>query len=143
MIRSKEASAVLKLVQALRVMSNGVDQKMRELSGGNQQKLMLARWLHCGSRLLLLDEPTRGVDVGAKLAIHEKLVRLRDTGVSVVAVSSELEELQSLCDRILVLSNRKLVAEFHRSDWSQQRILAAAFSEYSPEETHANAPMGN
>ena len=95
--------------------SNGVDQRIRELSGGNQQRLMLARWLHCESRLLLLDEPTRGVDVTAKLAIHEELVGLRDSGVSVVAVSSELEELCSLCDRILVLSNRKLVAEFERS----------------------------
>ncbi|MYD98785.1 MAG: sugar ABC transporter ATP-binding protein [Gammaproteobacteria bacterium] len=134
LIRSKEASAVLELVRTLRVRSNGIDQKMRELSGGNQQKSMLARWLHCGSRLLLLDEPTRGVDVGAKLAIHEELVRLRDSGVSVVAVSSELEELQSLCDRILVLSKRVLVAEFHRGDWSQQDILAAAFSEYVEQE---------
>ena len=82
------------------------------------------------SQLLLLDEPTRGVDVTAKLAIHAELVRLRDSGVTVIAVSSELEELQSLCDRILVLSNRKLVGEFHRRDWSQQKILAAAFSEY-------------
>ena len=139
LVRSKETSAVLKLVEALRVRSNGVDQKMRELSGGNQQKLMLARWLHCGSQLLLLDEPTRGVDVAAKLAIHEELIRLRDSGVSVVAVSSELEELQSLCNRILVLSNRKLVREFRRSNWSQQEILAAAFSEYFQEEAHANA----
>lgn len=134
LIRSKEISAVLELVRTLRVRSNGIDQKMRELSGGNQQKSMLARWLHCGSRLLLLDEPTRGVDVGAKLAIHEELVRLRDAGVSVVAVSSELEELQSLCDRILVLSKRVLVAQFHRGDWSQQDILAAAFSEYVEQE---------
>ena len=137
LVRSKEAGAVLKLTRALRVRSNGIDQKMRELSGGNQQKSMLARWLHCGSRLLLLDEPTRGVDVAAKLAIHEELVRLRESGITVVAVSSELEELQSLCDRILVLSNRKLVAEFHRSKWSQEEILAAAFSEYAREE----APM--
>ena len=134
LVRSKESSAVGKLVQALRVQSNGVHQKMRELSGGNQQKAMLARWLHRGSRLLLLDEPTRGVDVAAKLAIHEELVRLRDSGITVIAVSSELEELQSLCDRILVLSKRVLVAEFHRRDWSQQEILAAAFSEYSRED---------
>ena len=139
LVRSKETSAVLKLVEALRVRSTGVDQKMRELSGGNQQKLMLARWLHCRSRLLLLDEPTRGVDVAAKLAIHEELIRLRDSGVSVVAVSSELEELQSLCDRILVLSNRKLVAEFLRSNWSQEEILAAAFSEYFHDVAYANA----
>ncbi|MDE0662145.1 MAG: sugar ABC transporter ATP-binding protein [Gammaproteobacteria bacterium] len=134
LIRSKEASTVGKLIDALRVRSNGVDQKMRELSGGNQQKSMLARWLHCGSGLLLLDEPTRGVDVAAKLAIHEELVRLRDTGITIIAVSSELEELQSLCDRILVLSNRKLVAELLRSNWSQQEILAAAFSEYARED---------
>ena len=134
LVRSRETSAVGKLIHALRVQCNGVHQKMRELSGGNQQKSMLARWLHCGSRLLLLDEPTRGVDVTAKLAIHEELVRLRDSGITVVAVSSELEELQSLCDRILVLSKRVLVAEFHRSNWSQQEILAAAFSEYSRED---------
>ena len=138
LIRSKETSAVQGLIRALRVRSNGVDQKMRELSGGNQQKLMLGRWLHCACELLLLDEPTRGVDVGAKLAIHEELVRLRDAGVTVVAVSSELEELQNLCDRILVLSNRVLVAEFRRGDWSQQEILRAAFSEYARQAGHAS-----
>ncbi|MCY3840325.1 MAG: ATP-binding cassette domain-containing protein, partial [Gammaproteobacteria bacterium] len=138
LIRSKETSAVGKLIDALRVRSNGVHQKMRELSGGNQQKSVLARWLHCGSRLLLLDEPTRGVDVAAKLAIHEELVRLRDSGITVIAVSSELEELQSLCDRILVLSKRVLVAEFHRTKWSQQEILAAAFSEYAREDEPAS-----
>lgn len=132
--RKKEASATTGLIQALRVRSQGWNQKMRELSGGNQQKLMLARWLHCESSLLLLDEPTRGVDVGAKQAIHAELRRLRDTGVTVIAVSSELEELQSLCDRILVLSKRVLVAEFHRSAWSQGEILAAAFSEYARED---------
>lgn len=129
--RSREASAVGTLIQSLRIRSNGVHQKMRELSGGNQQKSMLGRWLHCASELLLLDEPTRGVDVAAKLAIHEELVRLRDSGITVVAVSSELEELLSLCDRILVLSKRRLVGEFDRSNWSQEEILRAAFSEYS------------
>lgn len=130
-IRAREILAVSKLIADLRVTSTGIDQRIRELSGGNQQRLMLARWLHCESRLLLLDEPTRGVDVAAKLAIHEQLVRLRDQGVAVVAVSSELEELCSICDRILVLSNRKLVAEFHRGAWRQEDILEAAFSEYA------------
>ena len=140
LVGTKETSAVQTLTASLRVGSRGVDQKMRELSGGNQQKLMLARWLHCGSRLLLLDEPTRGVDVAAKLAIHEELLRLRDAGVSVVAVTSELEELCNLCDRILVLSNRRLVAEFHRGDWSQQEILAAAFSEYNESRLQPSSP---
>ncbi len=133
LVRSQERSAVLKLLKDLRVKSDGVDQKMRELSGGNQQKSLLARWLHCESRLLLLDEPTRGIDVAAKLAVHEELVRLRDAGMSIVAVSSEVEELQSLCDRILVLSKGKLVAEFQPGNWSQEAILAAAFSEYVQE----------
>ena len=130
LLRRKEVGAVARLSEALRVRSTGAHQKMRELSGGNQQKSMLARWLHCESQLLLLDEPTRGVDVTAKLAIHTELVRLRDSGITVIAVSSELEELQSLCDRIIVLSNRHLVAEFQRSNWSQREILEAAFSEY-------------
>ncbi|MCE2392779.1 MAG: sugar ABC transporter ATP-binding protein [Proteobacteria bacterium] len=86
-VRARETAAVSKLTADLGVTSTGIDQSIRELSGGNQQRLMLARWLHCKSRLLLLDEPTRGVDVAAKLAIHEELVRLRDSGVAVVAVS--------------------------------------------------------
>ena len=139
LVRAREIGAVVKLIRELRVTTNGVDQRIRELSGGNQQRLMLARWLHCESRLLLLDEPTRGVDVAAKLAIHEELVGLRDAGVSVVAVSSELEELCSLCDRILVLSNRKLVAEFQRSTWRQEDILAAAFSEFVSNEATTNS----
>lgn len=130
LMRRKEVGAVTRLIDALRIRSTDAHQKMRELSGGNQQKSLLARWLHCESRLLLLDEPTRGVDVTAKLAIHTELVRLRDSGITVIAVSSELEELQSLCDRIIVLSNRNLVAEFHRSNWIQHEILAAAFSKY-------------
>ena len=129
-IRERETGAGRKLLEDLRVRSTGIEQKIRELSGGNQQKLMLGRWLHCESQLLLLDEPTRGVDVGAKLAIHEELARLRNAGVAVIAVSSELDELRQLCDRILVLSNRKLVATLERGDWSQEDILEAAFSEY-------------
>lgn len=131
LIRSREVNAVEGLVRELRVKSDGIDQPMRTLSGGNQQKAMLGRWLHCDAELLLLDEPTRGVDVAAKLAIHEELVRLRDAGRSIVAVSSELDELASLCDRIIVLSNRKLVREFQRSELRQEDVLAAAFSEYA------------
>lgn len=139
LIRRKETSAVAKLIEALRVRSESPNQKMSELSGGNQQKLMLARWLHCESRLLLLDEPTRGVDVAAKLAIHAELRRLRESGITVIAASSELEELQNLCDRILVLSKRVLVAEFHRGNFSQNEILSAAFSRYARDDNPASA----
>ena len=131
LIRSQEASAVERLIAELRVKADSIDQSMRTLSGGNQQKAMLGRWLHCDAQLLLLDEPTRGVDVAAKLAIHEELMRLRDAGKSSIAVSSELDELASICDRIIVLSDRKLAGVFHRSDLRQEDILAAAFSEYA------------
>ena len=131
LVRSREAGAVERLVAELRVKADGIDQSMRTLSGGNQQKAMLGRWLHCDAQLLLLDEPTRGVDVAAKLAIHEELMRLRDAGKSIIAVSSELDELASICDRILVLSNRKLAREFQRKDLRQEDVLAAAFSEYA------------
>lgn len=131
LIRSQEANAVTRLIDELRVKAAGIDQSMRTLSGGNQQKAMLGRWLHCDAELLLLDEPTRGVDVAAKLAIHEELIRLRDAGKSIIAVSSELDELASICDRVIVLSNRKLAGEFQRRDLRQEDVLAAAFSEYA------------
>ena len=79
----------------------------------------------------MLDEPTRGVDVGTKNAIYDLLIRLRQKGKTVVMASSEIEELTSVCDRILVLSDRKLVRSFERNDFSEQDILAAAFSEFT------------
>ena len=127
----RETAAVEKLIQRLNIKSEGVDQPIEALSGGNQQKVILARWLHRECSLLLLDEPTRGVDVAAKLAIHDLLRELRDQGLCVVIASSELQELLTLCDRIAVMSSGQLVRTFDRDEFNQDTILAAAFSTHN------------
>lgn len=120
-----------RLVEKLSIRCNNLAQDIRQLSGGNQQKALIARWLHRDSDILLLDEPTRGVDVGTKNAIYDLLIRLRQAGKTIIMASSEIDELTTVCDRILVLSDRKLVKSFARSDFSEQAILAAAFSEFT------------
>jgi ribose transport system ATP-binding protein len=101
-----------------------------ELSGGNQQKAIIARWLMRDSGVLLFDEPTRGIDVGAKFEIYALFDALAEAGKAILMVSSDLRELMAVCDRIAVLSAGRLVATFHRGQWSQERILSAALSEY-------------
>jgi len=132
--RKLETAAVEKLIQRLNIKSEGLDQPIEALSGGNQQKVVLARWLHRKCSLLLLDEPTRGVDIAAKLAIHDLLRELRDQGLCVVIASSELQELLALCDRIAVMSSGQLVRTFEREEFNQDEILAAAFSTHNAEQ---------
>jgi ribose transport system ATP-binding protein len=127
----RETAAVEKLIQRLNIKTEGLNQPIEALSGGNQQKVVLARWLHRKCSLLLLDEPTRGVDIAAKLAIHDLLRELRDQGLCVVIASSELQELLALCDRIAVMSSGHLVRTFERDEFNQDEILAAAFSTHN------------
>ena len=110
-------------------------QAVDELSGGNQQKVVLARWLHRDCRVLLLDEPTRGIDVAAREDIYRELDALAAAGKALLMVSSDLRELMDCCDRILVMSEGRLVAEFQRGNWTESGILAAAFSAYDRLET--------
>jgi rhamnose transport system ATP-binding protein len=100
---------------------------IRELSGGNQQKVLLARTLLCGPALVIADEPTRGVDVGAKLAIYELLAGLADDGLGVLLISSELEEIMGLAHRVAVMRAGRIVAEFASDALDETAILAAAF----------------
>lgn len=118
------------VVDELGVKCVGVEQPVSQLSGGNQQKVVLGRWLLRDVDVLLLDEPTRGVDAGAKAAIHERLRALAAEGKSLVVVSSELNELEQLCDRIVVLSAGRTVAEFSRAEFESEKILKAAFAGY-------------
>ena len=106
------------------------EQPVSELSGGNQQKVVIARWLARNCKVLLFDEPTRGIDVAAKDTIYQLLRDLATEGKAVVVVSSELTELMSLCDRILVMSAGAIAAEFLPGQWSQEKITHAAFSGY-------------
>ena len=101
----------------------------RSLSGGNQQKTLLGRWLLRQPRLFILDEPTRGVDVGAKQEIYRLLAQLAEGGMALLVISSELEELIGLCDRIHVMRQGKLVAEFTRERFDEEMILRAAFGQ--------------
>jgi ribose transport system ATP-binding protein len=117
-------------VNELDVRCRSLEQTARDLSGGNQQKVIIAKWLFRDASVIMLDEPTRGIDVGAKAEIYTLLRRLAKGGKALLVVSSELPELMVLCDRILVLSRGRLVGELHRSEFDEERILSLAYSEY-------------
>ncbi len=110
--------------------SESVEQPVDELSGGNQQKVVFARWLHRDCEVLLLDEPTRGVDIGARADLYAQMEGLAAAGKAILMVSSDLRELMSVCDRIGVMSAGRLVRIFERGEWTQQLLLEAAFSAY-------------
>ncbi len=129
-VPKREFKVSEELIERLKVKCEGSLQVIDRLSGGNQQKVLIARWLETGAKVWLLDEPTRGVDVASKLAIHDHLRKLRDEGATMLIASSELEELTALCDRILVLSNKKVAAIFKRGEWNKETLLEAAFSEH-------------
>ncbi len=112
----------------LQVRSTGVDQAASGLSGGNQQKVVIAKWLATEPTVLLLDEPTQGVDIGAKAEVHRIISRLAAQGMAIILISSELLEVLGMADRILVLREGRVAAEFGR-DASQERIMAAATSQ--------------
>jgi ribose transport system ATP-binding protein len=129
--RARELAAGSRVAEKLAIRCTGLHQEIDQLSGGNQQKALIARWLLCDSEIFLLDEPTRGIDVGTKNAIYELLFELQERDKTILISSSEIEELMTVCDRILVLSNRKLVKEFVRDHWSEAEILAAAFAGFT------------
>lgn len=127
--RGLESRLVQGFIRTLRVRCHGPEQPVGQLSGGNQQKVVFARWLHREGRVLLLDEPTRGVDVGARAELYGELDRMAAEGRALLMVSSDLRELMAMADRIGVMSAGRLVAVFERGEWSEQSLLAAAFSE--------------
>ena len=112
----------------LRVRMRDIDQHVRDLSGGNQQKVVFARWVAAGSRVLLLDEPTRGVDVGAKVEIYELIKEVTDAGGAVVLVSSELPEVLGMSDRILVMSEGRISGELSTEQATEDSVMALAVS---------------
>lgn len=128
--RSRETEIVERFRRDLAVQARSVEQPVEELSGGNQQKVVLARWLLRDCEVLLFDEPTRGIDVGAKQLVYGLLRDLAARGKALVLVSSELRDLMAICDRIAVLSDGRIAATFERGEWSKERIMSAAISEY-------------
>jgi ABC-type sugar transport system ATPase subunit len=110
-------------VQKLKISTPGVEQEVRRLSGGNQQKTLLAKWLAIRPRVLIVDEPTRGIDVGAKRDIHYLLRALADEGVGVIMISSELPEILGMSDRVLVMHEGAIVAEIAAADANEETIM--------------------
>jgi ABC-type sugar transport system ATPase subunit len=125
---SREANG---FVERLRIRTPTVEQQVRNLSGGNQQKVVLARWLAAGTKILLLDEPTRGVDVGAKAEIYQLMNQLAAQGISIVMVSSELPEVIGMSDRILVMAEGRITKEFAGGHVTQEAIMEHAIPEAS------------
>jgi len=126
----EERRAAAEWIARLGVRCAGPDQPVSELSGGNQQKVLLARAIATDPRVLIVDEPTRGIDAGARPEIYRLLWELAGRGTAVLTVSSDLDELLLLCDRIAVLSLGVLCATFERPDFDRERILAAALSRH-------------
>ncbi len=123
--RDKQKQIVDQFIKMLDIKLSSPDQKVRELSGGNQQKVLLARWLCLNPQLLILDEPTRGIDVGAKGEIQKIISRLADDGVGVLMITSEMDELTEGSDRVFVMRDRRTVAELSGEQISQDAIMGA------------------
>ncbi|MCB8877780.1 sugar ABC transporter ATP-binding protein [Acidisoma silvae] len=127
--RTEEGRIARRYVQELRVRTPTIDQEVATLSGGNQQKTVLARWLAREAKLLILDEPTRGVDVGAKADIYAIIDKLAAQGSAILVISSELPEVLGLADRILVMQGGRIRGEISRAEATEEKILSLAILE--------------
>ena len=112
-----------KYYDKLAIKAPGMDANILTLSGGNQQKVIVAKWLATNLNILFLDEPTRGIDVGTKQELYSLIIELAKNGMSVVVISSEMRELIGVCDRFLVLSKGKLKAVLDKKDVSEAKLL--------------------
>jgi len=126
---SEERQVADRYVQELRIRTPSLDQKVVFLSGGNQQKVVLSKWLCSQARVFIFDEPTRGVDVGAKTEIYQLMNRLTATGVAIIMISSEMLEVLGMSDRVLVMREGQVVGEFSAEDATQERVLQCALGQ--------------
>lgn len=125
---SLEKDLVDEHVRQLKIMTPDQDTRIRFLSGGNQQKVVLAKWLFRRANVLIFDEPTRGIDVGAKFEVHSQMLRLAEGGAAIMMISSELPEILGMSDRILVMREGRLTADIKREDATQEGILRCAMT---------------
>jgi ribose transport system ATP-binding protein len=132
-LRRRENGLVARLMQRLRVRASGPGQIVGQLSGGNQQKVVLGKWLARTPRVLMLDEPTRGVDVGARSEIYALMDELAGQGVAVLMISSDLEEILGMSDRVLVLHEGRLAGELPKARLSEEAVMHLATGGQSPE----------
>jgi rhamnose transport system ATP-binding protein len=124
--RDSEMTATRELGQRLDVRAANWEQRLGDLSGGNQQKVVIAKWLAAHPKVIILDEPTKGIDVGSKAAVHEFIGELAEQGLAVILVSSELPEIMGLADRVMVMKEGRIASTFNRGSWSAEAIMSAA-----------------
>ena len=122
----KSASETIEKIKALRIKTPSEKAKIAKLSGGNQQKVILARWLLTEPEILLLDEPTRGIDIGAKYEIYKLIAKIKENGAGIIVVSSEMPELLGIADRIIVMSNGRIAGELSGESATQEKIMSLA-----------------
>ncbi len=127
--RQKEKSVAERFRERLSIRAPSVETPVAQLSGGNQQKVMLAKWLNAGPKVLILDEPTRGIDVGAKAEVHQLVDELAEQGLAIIVISSDLPEVLSMSDRILVMREGRQMGIFHRDQATQEIIMTAAMGQ--------------
>jgi rhamnose transport system ATP-binding protein len=124
--RDREEQSAMPLAQRLDLRAKHLEQNVSDLSGGNQQKVVLSKWLATNPRVMILDEPTKGIDVGAKAAVHSFMAELVTQGLAVVLVSSELPEVMHMADRIIIMREGRMVAECDAKTVTAEEIVAHA-----------------
>ena len=122
-----------KFRQRLSIRASSVNVEVEKLSGGNQQKVMLSKWLNTSPKMLILDEPTRGIDVGAKAEVHHMINDLAAQGLAVILISSDLPEVLAMSDRILVMREGRQMGIFERADATQEKVMTAAMGQNNKE----------
>ena len=115
-----------KLIEKINIKVSNIEQKMNSLSGGNQQKVLFAKWLNINPRIIIMDEPTRGIDVGAKAEMHRMIRELAESGIGVIIISSELPEIIGMCDRVIVMHEGKITGEVSNDNITEKNILMLA-----------------
>ena len=139
---ARAASLAGQLVDRLAIATPSPSRPVELLSGGNQQKVVVGKWLNAGSRLLIVDEPTRGIDVGAKAEMYRLLASLVDQGAAVLMISSELPEIVAVCDRVYVMRDKSIVGELRRAELTEERILGLAMHHHHQAGVEAPLPKG-
>jgi ABC-type sugar transport system ATPase subunit len=128
--RKKENVLIDKMVKNIDIKLHSVEQSVSNLSGGNQQKVVLAKWMSRDVKVIILDEPTRGIDVGAKYEIYTMIGEMASRGIAVVVISSEIPELLGICNRIYVMCQGMITGEFQKDNVTQEDIMKCSVIGY-------------
>ena len=129
--KRKEDLLIFVYCSKLGIKTASIDSKASSLSGGNQQKVVISKWLAVNPKIIILDEPTRGIDVGAKSEIHKLLRELASAGIGIIIISSELPEVIGLCDRVIVIHEGRISGQLLSNQFSEESILRLASGEIS------------